>query len=335
MSQYALPVLFGLFVWWFGTGLVLYLVRIGGVRFHLMMGVATIILAASAWGLEIGSRIATVGGAYFAFTCAILVWCWLEITFLAGLITGPRKQVAPPGCSGWRRVVLAINTILYHEIALLVCAAGIVALTRDGVNQVGAATFLVLWTMRLSAKLNLFLGVPILNDEFLPKGLVHLKSFFRCKPVNLLFPVAVTASTIVTALLVAKAFNTPSAFETAAFLLLATLMALAVLEHWFMVVPFPVKAIWEWSVGSWTAVGTDISGGVSDAARAPDPLQRSAARTGDHGEARCAPDEGEDQAKTQSGERVHTLGGEHPAPADPVPTRGLARPALATIWRHP
>jgi putative photosynthetic complex assembly protein 2 len=334
MSQFALPVLFGLFIWWFGTGLVLYLVRIGRPKFHLVMGVATVALAGSAWGLETSREVTTIGSAYFAFTCAILVWCWLEITFLSGLITGPRTQPCPLDCSGWRRVGLAINAILYHELALLAFFAAVIALTWKGGNQVGAATFLVLWTMRLSAKLNLFLGVPILNDEFLPERLGHLKSFFTCRPVNLLFPVAVTASTIVAALLVAKAVVTTSAFETAAFLLLATLLALAVLEHWFMVVPLPVKAMWEWSVGSWTEVGSDISNRSSDAPAA-DAVRRSTGASVDRCEAEHVPDECEGPKKLRPGDCVRASGAEHFAPLDPALTGGLARPALATIWRHP
>ena len=40
-----------------------------------------------------------------------------------------------------------------------------VALTWGGANQVGTWTFLVLWVMRLSAKLNVFLGVPNLTER--------------------------------------------------------------------------------------------------------------------------------------------------------------------------
>jgi hypothetical protein len=132
----------------------------------------------------------------------------------------------------------------------LAFAAGIVALTWRGSNQVGAATFLVLWIMRLSAKLNLFLGVPFLNDDLLPEPLGHLKSYFSCRPMNAVFPLAVSASTILTTLLAVGALGARTEFGATAFLLLATLTALAVLEHWFMVVPVPVRAIWEWSMGS-------------------------------------------------------------------------------------
>jgi putative photosynthetic complex assembly protein 2 len=250
MSQFALPVLCALLVWWFGTGIVLCLVRIGPRKQSLVIVGATVVLVASAYGLAATAGVTTVSSAYLAFSCAILAWCWLEITFLTGHVTGPRKSACPAGASGWRRVGLAINAILYHELALLAFGAGIVALTWQGANQVGAATFLILWIMRLSAKLNLFLGVPFLNDDLLPERLGHLKSYFSCRPMNAFFPVAVTASTILATLLAVRALEAKTEFGTTAFLLLATLVALAVLEHWFMAVPVPVRAIWEWGMGS-------------------------------------------------------------------------------------
>jgi putative photosynthetic complex assembly protein 2 len=250
MSQFALPVLFALFVWWFGTGILLCLVRIGPRRQSLVIVGACVVLIASAYGLATTAGVTTVSSAYLAFFCAILAWCWLEITFLTGYVTGPRKSACPAGASGWRRVGLAISAILYHELALLAFGVGIVALTWQGANQVGAATFLILWIMRLSAKLNLFLGVPFLNDDLLPERLGHLKSYFSCRPMNAFFPVAVSASTILATLLAVRALEAKAEFGTTAFLLLATLAALAVLEHWFMVVPVPVRAIWEWGMGS-------------------------------------------------------------------------------------
>ena len=39
----------------------------------------------------------------------------------------------------------------------------------------------------------MFLGVPNLTEEFLPEHLHYLKSFLSRKPMNLLFPVSVTA----------------------------------------------------------------------------------------------------------------------------------------------
>ncbi len=309
MSQFALPILFALFVWWFGTGIVLCLVRLGARKLDIAIGIATLGQIGAAWGLAASARLPTVGGAYVAFTCAILAWCWVEITFLSGRITGPRKEPSPAGASGWRRVRFAIGAILYHELALLAFAVGVVILTWQGDNQVGAATFLVLWVMRLSAKLNLFLGVPILNDELLPARLGYLRSYFWRRPVSPFFPVAVTLSTAAVVLLVTRALAAGTAFEIAALLLLSTLMALAVLEHWFMVVPLPVKAIWEWSMGGAPVMPPDAL--VADLRRLPE----------------------ECSAKGQPGDRA-PLTAVCGSLADSDPAAGAQRPALATLWRH-
>jgi putative photosynthetic complex assembly protein 2 len=126
-----------------------------------------------------------------------------------------------------------------------------VAVTWKADNQFGAWTLMILWAMRVSAKLNLFLGVPVLNHEFLPERLQYLSSYFTRKPIGVFFAVTVTASTTVTSLLVAKALAVgASAFDSTGYTLLASLMALGVLEHWFMVLPLPIAALWNWGMRS-------------------------------------------------------------------------------------
>jgi putative photosynthetic complex assembly protein 2 len=127
----------------------------------------------------------------------------------------------------------------------------VIALTWGEANQVGTWTFMILWGMRLSAKLNVFLGVPNLSEEFLPEQLHYLKSYLAKKPMNLLFPVSVTVSTVIAALLVRSALAADaSAFEVAGFVFLAALLALAILEHWFLVLPLPDAALWSWALRS-------------------------------------------------------------------------------------
>ena len=59
---------------------------------------------------------------------------------------------------------------------------------------------MILWWMHQSAKLNVFLGVRNLNEEFLPEHLAFLKGFLNKKPMNLLFPFSVTISTVIAVL---------------------------------------------------------------------------------------------------------------------------------------
>lgn len=245
MVQFALPALCALFVWWFSTGLVLYLVSLPRRTYRWSLLGATAAFGIAMWGLRTSSMDATASGAYLAFACAIAVWGWQEICFLTGVVTGPRTAPCPEGITGWQRVSVAIQAILYHELQLLVLAAAVALATADGVNQVGLWTYLVLWTMRLSAKLNLFLGVPFLHDEGLPAQIQYMRSYFRIRSMNHLFPVVVTAATIGAFVFFQASLGAEvTPFEATGQLLLGSLLALAVLEHWFMVVPLPVAALW-------------------------------------------------------------------------------------------
>lgn len=261
MSAFGLPTLYVLFVWWFSTGVILYLDGLPRRTFRWSLLGATGLFALALYGLASSRSDTSVAGAYVAFTCGLLAWGWHEVAFLMGFVTGPRTTACPPGSVGRRRFVYALQTILYHEVAILLTAALIAVVTWGGANRVGLWTFVILWVMRLSAKLNLFLGVRNLNEEFLPEHLRYLGSFLKTRPMNLLFPVAVTAATVAAALLTRQAVLAESAFEAAGFTFLAVLMGLAVLEHWFMVLPLPVAALWRWGFRS-RAGGGDVDGGT-------------------------------------------------------------------------
>lgn len=199
----------------------------------------------------VGSGDTSVAGAYTAFTCGLLVWAWVEMSFLMGFITGSRRSACPPDCSGRQRFVYAVQAILYHELAIIALLGVIVALTWNGPNQIGTWTFLTLWLMRLSTKLNLFFGVRNLSEEFLPEHLQYLKSFFTRKPMNLLFPLSVTAGTVIAVLLILRiAAPETTAFEAVGLTLITTLLVLAILEHWFLVLPLPFEALWRWGLRS-------------------------------------------------------------------------------------
>lgn len=251
MLAYALPVLYALLVWWFSTGVILYLDGLPRRTFVWSMAGATAVLAASLYGLALSSGDGTVAGAFIAFSCGVLIWGWHEISFLMGFVTGPRTYACPESCAGWRHFGHGVQAILYHELAIVATAAAVVILTWGETNQIGTWTFMILWWMRLSAKLNLFLGVPNLHHEFLPAHLHYLGSFLTRKPMNLLFPVSVTVASLIALVLVQSALaDHASAFQTAGAMLLATLLALAILEHWFLVLPLPDAALWRWAMRS-------------------------------------------------------------------------------------
>jgi putative photosynthetic complex assembly protein 2 len=265
LRQYAFPVLYALFLWWFGTGIILYLDGLPRRTYPSSLAGATVVLAAALYGLAATRADVSVAGAYVAFTCAVLVWGWLEMTFLMGYVTGPRDTPCPPGSRGLVRARYALETILYHEFALLVAAVVVAVTTLPGTNTVGAGTFLILWVMRQSAKLNVFLGVRNLAEEFLPPHLRYLESYFRRKPMNALFPVLVTLATGTAAVLWWKAATAAGAFEATSFTFLATMMTLAVLEHGFLVLPLPATALWRWGLRSREVLPATRAGSRADA----------------------------------------------------------------------
>jgi len=251
MSLYLLPILYTLFVWWFSTGVILYLDGLPRWTFKWTLLGATFLLALALLGLYVTASDTRVSGAYLAFTCAIVVWAWQEVAFLLGYVTGPRRTPCPAGATGWRRTGYALQTVLHHELALVVLGAAVVVLTWDGANQTGLWTFMVLWVMRQSAKLNVFLGARNLNEAFLPDHLKYLQTYFARKSMNPLFPVAVLVSSAVAWLLWQAALAEGiGAFEATSLAFAATLLALAVLEHAFMMLPLPSEALWNWGLRS-------------------------------------------------------------------------------------
>ena len=237
--------------------------RVGLIGAAILFPLCLAVLAASA--------VATgVAGVYVAFTAAILLWGTQEVAFLSGFLTGPRPMPCPPGATGLDRLGAALGAILYHELALLATSAAVVAVTWQSANMFGALTFLVLWIMRVSAKLNLFLGVPVLNDEVMPDRIAYLRSYFRRGPVNPFFPISVLVAVLMIVGFVDAAAD-PEATRAAnvGYSLLFGLTALALAEHIFMLVPLPIARLWKWST----------RGGVDPAREAVEPPRVEAVAT--------------------------------------------------------
>ncbi len=237
------------FVWWFATGAILFLDGLPRRTFRWTILGATALTGIAYTVLVVNASDTSTSAAYTAFACAIVIWGWNEIAFLMGGITGPRRNTCPVDAKGWRRFGLAFQTLLYHEAMIAGCGLLIVAITWNAPNKVALWTFLVLWIMRASAKLNIFLGVPNITHEFLPSHLGYLKSYFRFSSPSRLLPISIGAGVLAAIWLAACARAAPAAsFEEAGFMLLASLTALAVVEHIFMVVPLPSSALWGWAM---------------------------------------------------------------------------------------
>jgi putative photosynthetic complex assembly protein 2 len=247
---YALPALFALFIWWFSTGAIIWLDGLPRHTFKWSMAGGSILALAGFYGLHLSAGRTEVSDAYIAFASVLAVWAWLEMSFYMGWVTGLQKHRCPHGCSGWRHFGHALRANVWHELAIVGFLGVVAWLTWGAANRTGLWTFLILWWMHESARLNVFLGVRNLNEHFVPEHLDFLKGFLRKAEMNLLFPVSVTVSTVVCTILVIGAMDAQTGFEQAACTFLATIMALAILEHWFLILPLPFERLWDWSLGS-------------------------------------------------------------------------------------
>jgi putative photosynthetic complex assembly protein 2 len=242
-------VLYTVFVWWFSTGAILWLDRLPRATYRWSLLAATGVAAAAGVGLAASLGRATPAGAVMGFTCALALWGWHELSFLTGFVTGPRRAACPPGKTGWRRFTLAASTLIYHEIALAGTAAVLLAVSSGRPNKVAAWTFLVLLVCRLSAKLNLFLGVPHFTDSVLPEQLQHLKSYLAKRPMNPLFPASIVGGGALAACAAWRALAADATpYQASASALIFALTALALIEHAFMVLPLPDAALWTWAL---------------------------------------------------------------------------------------
>ncbi|MEM8774569.1 MAG: putative photosynthetic complex assembly protein PuhE [Pseudomonadota bacterium] len=254
MSSIWIAALIALFVWWFSTGAVLYVVRrteksgVAGLVACTILGL--VLLGFGLWGFVASLPLTGVGAAYVAFLSAIAIWGWVELSFLTGTITGPNPHHCPDDLPGWERLVRAWGTIAYHEVLLTMVFAAIWLYGAGAENIVGVWTFTMLYLARISAKLNLFCGVPKINTEFLPEVLGHLPSHFKISKFNWLFPISITVLTCASALWIERVLIAESAGEAVGYALLSAITALALLEHWLMVLPLPDAKLWRWMLPS-------------------------------------------------------------------------------------
>ena len=247
MTEFALPLLFATVLWFVATGFVLWLDKLPSHTWPV-----SITLASVASGFAMGGIIATAEetsawAAYVAFACALVLWGWHELSFLMGFVTGPNRNPCPPDARGWRRFRLAASTLIYHEVAMFVCVLVMAAATWGKPNQTATLTFLLLFVMRLSAKFNIFAGVPHLSTEMMPDHMRYLASYFRIAPPRWFFILSVSGIAVLAAWLADLALSSRGGIATG-YALAFALVALAFLEHGFLVVPWQDTAIFRWAM---------------------------------------------------------------------------------------
>jgi putative photosynthetic complex assembly protein 2 len=276
VTAIALAIAATLFAWWFGTGAIFWLNGLAQRARRWSIAAASGLLAVALAGIAATADQATTGAAYLGFACGLMVWAWVELTFLTGLITGPNRAPAAPGLALAARFRLAVGAILWHELTILALTALVFALSWGGATMTGAWTMLMLWAMRSSAKVNIFLGVRNTYAGLLPEHMRYLASHFSAGRVNPLFWPALAACLLAAALLFAAAAGAGPA-EAAAFAILGTLAALGALEHAFLVLPVRSEALWSWGLGGRAAHLPDHRHPPSP--HRPTPLPRAVAPT--------------------------------------------------------
>lgn len=248
MAEVVQPLLVATFAWWFSTGVLIWLVGLPRWSFRwTAMGATALMLLGTVGLIALREKTEPIH-AYAGFAAGLALWAWHEAMFLLGYISGPRRGRCPQGLKTWPRFLVSAQTIIHHEIGIAVHGAIILALSWGAENQFAAWTYLLLWGMRLNAKFVVFLGAPNISDHFLPAHLTYLSSYFGKRRVTAFFPFLITLATAAaTALAYQAVLLEPGSFAAIGVMLLATLAALAVLEHWALVLPVPDGALWSWA----------------------------------------------------------------------------------------
>lgn len=248
-SGHILPVAFTVLVWFFATGLIAWLDNLERATFPRSLLLAGLGGVAGLVTILIASHSLSVIGVYAGFAGALLVWSWHEIGFLTGATAGPRREACPPDARGFARFAQASMAVIHHEIGLAVTALLLITLSWNAPNQIGAMVFALFYVLRLSTKLNLFVGVPNSHTDILPPHLRYLTSYYGPQRLNPLMMVSLLGAALLALWLGMLAFTaTPGSPEMVGASLLCALAVLGAAEHMFLALPFRDGALWGWAL---------------------------------------------------------------------------------------
>ncbi|WP_246611135.1 putative photosynthetic complex assembly protein PuhE [Aquisediminimonas profunda] len=243
-----LPFIFVAVVWFVSTGAIIWLDNKPVETFGASLVGATVVAGFATLGVIVSAGDASTSGAYLAFASATAIWGWHEMSFLMGFVRGPNRKEEGPNLAGWARFKSAAATLIHHEIALAATTAVLFLMCLGQPNQIAAETFGLLFVMRLSTKLNIFLGVANLTTDIMPAHMAYLKTYFRKAAINPLFPLSLAGSAWLSIILLGQALAAPQASgEMVGTMMLFALVALATLEHVFLMLPMRDSALWAWA----------------------------------------------------------------------------------------
>lgn len=248
--QHMIPVVLTVVLWWGSTGVIARLVGNAPSSYPRLIFFASVLGILGLVTLFILRDITSMSSALVSLIAALAVWGWIEITFLTGKVTGPAVDRPAIDATLPARAAAALTAILWHEllIAATVVLVGVALIGHA--NDLGLLVLVLLWLMRSSAKLNLFLGVRNLGGAFLPPHLHHLLDFMRQRRMNPLLPISILLGLGIAGWYGVAALTTTVEYHAAASAILATLAVLAAFEHLLMVVPLPAETLWKWSLSN-------------------------------------------------------------------------------------
>ena len=233
--------------WWLLTGLALVLTHQSPRRARAGFMVVSIVAFAALLQVPFNAALKTPMAAATGFMLGLLIWSWLEISYLLGYVNGPNHRVYDGGSSAWRRFKGALATTIYHEAAALASVALLAAISVDQPNRTACYTVTVLCLMRWSAKLNLFFGVRAFNDRWLPDHLHYLTSYLRIGSASWFLPVSTLVGFFITFQIYELADQSNVMSNQLSLYLVASLMLLASIEHIFLLFPVNEAALWRWA----------------------------------------------------------------------------------------
>lgn len=241
-------------LWWGSTAVIARLIVGNPERYPVLLRIFATI-GATGFAVILATReVNSTASAVAALLAALAVWSWIEVTFLTGKITGltgSKPANATTLRHGFvRHAISALAAILWHELLIVAMIVIVAVGTYDSSNDLALQVLLLLWLMRSSAKLNLFLGVRNLGEGFFPPHLQHLLGFMRQRRMNPLMPVSLLLAGAICGYFCTAALTASSTHDVAAATIIATLSVLALIEHLLMILPVPAETLWRWSLAN-------------------------------------------------------------------------------------
>ncbi len=252
------PLLFALGTWWLSTVVLLWRSQRAEPKCRVTMAAMSLVAVLGILLIIETRDWTSPAGAYLAFVGGLALWAWHEMSYFLGAITGPRPEACPPGERMTQRFVLGVKASLWHELAIVATAAGLIWLTWSHSNQIATLTFVTFWLMRWSAKMNIFFGVRNLHEEFWPEHMRYLSSYVQSARMNAFFPLSMLLAGFALFWMVTTARAAmPGSLDQVGLTLVASMLGLAILEHVLLFLRVPDAVLWKLATGRQNAASAE------------------------------------------------------------------------------